>query len=284
MFLFYSGFGMMESIKKKGENYINAIPCKRFLNVLFQFDAAVICFWIYRVLIQGNHYSVKHMLLTFIAWNGIGNSNWYIFCVLWLYIFLYISGKVFLQDEKSYKNIITSVFLCSIIYMAVMNKAGREHWWYDTILSFPLGMIFSIYRINIENVINENKKTWLYSLVISMISFYLLYVYKGTNIVIYEGYIISFVCVILIFTMRFVVDSKILRWFGNNLFPLYILQRLPMMILKEYMLYEDCPYITKITYVTLCFVITIIMAIIYNATIKKVVDYLVLRISNLSNA
>lgn len=110
MFLFYSGFGMMESIKKKGENYINAIPCKRFLNVLFQFDAAVICFWIYRVLIQGNHYSVKHMLLTFIAWNGIGNSNWYIFCVLWLYIFLYISGKVFLQDEKSYKNIITSVF------------------------------------------------------------------------------------------------------------------------------------------------------------------------------
>lgn len=283
MFLFYSGFGMMESIKKKGENYINAIPFKRFLNVLFQFDTAVICFWIYRVLIQGNHYSAKHMILTFVAWNGIGNSNWYIFCVLWIYIFLYLSGKVFWKGEKSYKYIIMSVFICSIIYMAVMNKVGREHWWYDTILSFPFGMAFSVYRTNIENVVSENRKTWIYSLLISMISFYLLYAYKGTNIVIYEGYIMSFVCMILIFTMRFVIDSRILRWIGNNLFPLYIFQRLPMMSLKESMLYEDCLYITKMAYVVLCFLITIVATIIYNATIKKGIDHLVLGISNLWN-
>ena len=44
MFLFYSGYGIMESIKKKGENYISSIPSKRLLTVLLNFDVAVLIY------------------------------------------------------------------------------------------------------------------------------------------------------------------------------------------------------------------------------------------------
>ena len=44
-FLFYSGFGIAESVKKKGYAYIRNMPVRRILNVLFQFDIVVILFW-----------------------------------------------------------------------------------------------------------------------------------------------------------------------------------------------------------------------------------------------
>lgn len=42
VFLFYSGYGIMESIKNKGEKYISTVPKKRILNVLVNFDIAVL--------------------------------------------------------------------------------------------------------------------------------------------------------------------------------------------------------------------------------------------------
>ena len=41
MFLFYSGYGIMESIKLKGVIYILNIPKKRFLGTLYKFIIAV---------------------------------------------------------------------------------------------------------------------------------------------------------------------------------------------------------------------------------------------------
>ena len=43
-FLFYSGYGIMESIKKKGMSYVKEIPKKRFLKVLVHFDIVVVAF------------------------------------------------------------------------------------------------------------------------------------------------------------------------------------------------------------------------------------------------
>lgn len=50
MFLFYSGYGIMESIKKKGEGYINSIPKKRILTTLINFDIAVLIYAIIKYL------------------------------------------------------------------------------------------------------------------------------------------------------------------------------------------------------------------------------------------
>ena len=50
IFLFYSGYGILESIKKN-KNYVNTIPVNRFLKVLINFDLAVILFWIVQSLL-----------------------------------------------------------------------------------------------------------------------------------------------------------------------------------------------------------------------------------------
>ena len=45
-FLFYSGYGVMEQITKKGNSYIKSIPIKRFLVTMIKFDLAVFLFYI----------------------------------------------------------------------------------------------------------------------------------------------------------------------------------------------------------------------------------------------
>ena len=85
MFLFYSGYGIMESIKKKGEGYVKNIPVHRFLKVLLSFDCAVGLFLLYQFL-AGSHYGIKKIFMLLIGWDSVGNSNW---CFVALYIYLY---------------------------------------------------------------------------------------------------------------------------------------------------------------------------------------------------
>lgn len=274
MFLFYSGYGIMESIKKKGKNYIHKIPIYRFFNVLLQFDCAIILFWIYRYLIN-TRYSPKTILLTFIGWASIGNSNWYIFCILWLYIFTFISFMIF---KNNYIKSITGVITLSLLYMAIMCNVGKEYWWYDTILCYSWGMLFSLYRTKVEKFINETFSSWLFFLLVFFVGYMTIYFYKSLNQIVYQLWVFCFIAVIITFTMRFVITNKFLQWTGSYLFELYILQRLSMIILTPYILPVESTTITKYIYVLTCIIFTLVISIIFKRTIskiiKKIVDHL----------
>lgn len=138
MFLFYSGYGVMESVKRKGQPYVEKLPTQRFLKVLLQFDTAVLLFWLYGRL-AGRHAGAGKMLLSLIGWDSIGNSNWYIFCILCLYIFTYISMRVF---KGNHEKAALGIFLLSLLYMAVVSRAGKDYWWYDTVLCYAWGCSF----------------------------------------------------------------------------------------------------------------------------------------------
>lgn len=274
MFLFYSGYGIMESIKRKGHDYVKRIPLQRFLKVLLQFDCAIILFWIYRY-ITGVHYDVRKMLLTFVGWDGIGNSNWYIFCVLWVYIFTFIAFMVF---RDNHKKAVIGLFILSLLYMAIVCKLGKEYWWYDTILCYTWGMIFSLYRSKIESWINENFKTWLFFVAVFSIGYMTTYHYKNTGPVVYQLWVFCFVAAIVTFTMRFVIDSAPLQWLGRNLFELYILQRLAMMVLKSYMLVGEVTSITKYAYVVVSFLVTLIISVVYRETVGRIINKVIAKL------
>ena len=83
----------MEAISKKGVKYINDFPKKRILNVLLNFDIAVLLFIVTNILL-GRYYSYDEYLLSLIGWTSVGNSNWYIFVILLCYVHVYIAFRV----------------------------------------------------------------------------------------------------------------------------------------------------------------------------------------------
>lgn len=275
MFLFYSGFGVMESVKRKGQDYTKKIPTQRLLKVLLQFDSAVMLFYLYRSF-TGRHCGIGKILLSLIGWDSIGNSNWYIFCVLCLYLFSYISMSVF---RDNHKKAAAGIFLLSLIYIAFLCRAGKASWWYDTILCYTWGMFFSLYRSKIEAFVNESFASWMFYVIVSAMGFLAAYFFRESNFFLYQLWVFCFIAAIVTFTMRFVVDSAPLRWGGVYLFELYILQRLPMMILKPYMLGKEVAFVGKYAYVLICFAVTLIIAKLYRETISRVVQKIISTLS-----
>ena len=153
-FLFYSGFGVMESIKKNKKKYIEKIPAKRCLLTWFNFAIAVLIFLIVDIF-MGIEYSKKSIVLSFLAWDTIGNSNWYIFGIIALYLITYLSFSILDKDYK--KAIVMNIILSFILILGI--SYFKENWWYDTLLTYPLGMYYSFYVKDI-NVVAKIKKHW----------------------------------------------------------------------------------------------------------------------------
>lgn len=101
MFLFYSGYGIMESIRKKGMIYVQSIPRKRVLTTLVNFDIAVALFAVVSLFVP-NEYTIKQYMLSFIGWESVGNSNWYIFIIMLCYLIAYLCFRIRIVKQETY--------------------------------------------------------------------------------------------------------------------------------------------------------------------------------------
>ena len=85
VFLFYSGYGVYESYKRREQMYVERMPRHRILCTLLNFDVSVVAFIVVSLLF-GITITVKQGLLAFTSWESVGNDNWYIFVILMCYL------------------------------------------------------------------------------------------------------------------------------------------------------------------------------------------------------
>ena len=83
-FLFISGYGVAQCLESKGDSYLSSMPRRRIFRTLCRFDIAVLSFVALNLLL-GISMSIRQIGLSFIGWDSIGNSNWYIFVILICY-------------------------------------------------------------------------------------------------------------------------------------------------------------------------------------------------------
>lgn len=224
MFLFYSGFGIMESIKKKGISYVHSIPRKRILTTLVNFDIAVALFVVIALLLHKD-YSLMVYLLSFTGWESVGNSNWYIFVIMLCYLMAYLCFLTAKDGAYTMRAIICFFLLCiSVLFLSRV----KPSWWYDTMLCFGVGIFYSLWREHIEIILQ--KYYWLILFILTIVVVCLRSSLGGLT---YNGYCIIFCILVVMLTMKFRINNSVLIWSGKNLFPLYIYQRVPMIILSS---------------------------------------------------
>lgn len=282
MFLFYSGFGIMRSIQNKGQAYIRSRLPERFLKVWLQFAAAVLLFLITGLLL-GKKFTVGHVLLSFVGWDSIGNSNWYIFDTLAAYLLLFIAFMIFspLKSKKVPERSAAAVkpkaelsqylgcglfTVLIILFVYGMMAAGRSGYWYNTIFLFPVGCWYALFQDKIEKLVMKND-FWYVFFVLANLAVYLFAFERrwSGGIEMYTVWACSFTAMILLFTMKCSVSGNLLSWFGQHVFSVYILQRIPMMVLDRFGLAETHKY----AFLILSFLITILMAMLFDGWIGK---------------
>ena len=263
-FLFYSGFGIAESIRVKGYTYIQKMPVRRILNVLFQFDIAILIFWAVQIL-RGNRVPLLRILQALVGWESIGNSNWYILAILLLYLISYLvcaglsDGKTFTRRKES-GWLITILSVCLIWVL----ERHRPSYYYNTILAYAAGYLYAIYRQKMEDLLFDNDRTYLLLLGVLCILFYIFRKSWSGNLPAYELAAAIFGLIVVLFTMKFQINSRILSYCGEHLFSLYILQRLPMTLLKNTSLGENIP-----VYFISCLVISFGLSWIFDQLVPK---------------
>ena len=131
----------------------------------------------------------------------------------------------------------------------------KESWWYDTLACYALGLLWSMYKEKVENFFFTH---WGKALLIVCAAFLVLKPYcppgRRYNI------IACLFCIILILlSMKVHIGNKILNFFGNHVFSIYILQRLPMIILTSF--YSE---INSYVFAIISLIVTIIISIIWD--------------------
>lgn len=263
MFLLYSGYGVMESYKRKGNNYISGFFSKRVLKTLLHFDLAVVLF-IVLALILGHEFSTKQYILSLIGWESVGNSNWFVFDIIALYIIAYIGLLIVRKYKLNVKHYIAAVYLITFLLAIVLYKI-KPIYWCDTILAFPTGMLWSVYRDKIETKL-KSQVAYTITLLISIVSFAILTYLGNIKAEVFWMFATAvFGIIVVLITMRLHIGNKALHWLGVNAFSIYILQRIPMIIATEYEL-----HLTPMLFMAVVLPIVLIMGDIFTRFTNKI--------------
>jgi hypothetical protein len=256
-FLFYSGYGVFESVREKGAAYVGTFPRKRILKTLLHFDMAVLLFVVFDVFFAPERLSASAILGSLVAWDSLGNSNWFVFAILCAYLFCW-AGLV-LSGGDRFRSLLATTFLC-LCYMAVISRF-KEHWWWDTILAFPLGCAVSLWKGKLA--CTEKTRSWLAYCVLAF----------AAQLASKRGWIpglhgqtamVSLTALIVLFSVRFALGSRILSWFGQQVFGIYILQRLPMEFGRHFHWNEGHVW----PYFLFCLATTLALAVAFDKTTR----------------
>lgn len=227
MFLFYSGYGVMESIKRKGHGYVQGLPKKRILQVLVNFDIAVFIYILVDLILK-KPLTIKQCLLSLTGWESVGNSNWYIFIIMLMYLITFISFYRSNADNYT-RPLLLSLALTFIT--SILMSYFKADYWYNTMFCYTTGIFFSLYKHKIEWFTKTHYWPMLIIAVIVLVTMDRIpYSAKG---LVYNGFSVVFCSVVILLTMKFRCNSKVLLWCGQNLFPLYIYQRIAMIVLSS---------------------------------------------------
>lgn len=255
LFLFYSGYGIMESIKSKLD-YGKTFFRKRILKTLFHFDVAVLAYYILQTLL-GNNYSTIDYITCWIGWSSIGNSNWFIFNIIALYLVTY----PVLIKKISYKRMGVAILCLTLcLWLILFFSKPQQSWWIDTLLSYPLGVFYSIYKDKIESFMKNRKNFYLVAL--TLILLFAIWKYYF-NIDCYGICACLFSLLFVMITMKVKVNNRVLQWLGIHAFAIYIMQRWPMIILSHYGLNSD-----KWLFVVIAIPCVLVIAMIYNKALN----------------
>lgn len=262
-FFIYSGYGIYESVKRKGIGYISGFPKNRILKLILHLDVAVIVFFIL-FLCLGYKVSPDKFLLSLIGWDYIGNNNWFVFATLIFYVITFVSFMIF-RNKRILPLIAVTVL--TIVYIFVI-KEFKPTYWYNSAICFPVGMWYSFFKERLEKAIMKNNITYYFSLFLCIAVFIGIRYFWGGF-----GYLTSYLfsCVffglaIILITMKIRFGNKALNWLGKHAFSIYMLQRIPMIVLYQMEFLQKQPHIS--------FVITILVTIIISEFFDRLTAFI----------
>ncbi len=163
-------------------------------------------------------------------------------------------------SKPSYK--VALLFALCVVCVIVLS-CYKDYFWYDTMLCYPLGFMFSTYKDTIET--HLKRAYWKYVLAVFVAFLPVYWLFHDCSVDRFQiGYNVIgmlFALLIVILTLKVSINNQPLRWLGTHLFPIYIYMRLPMILMQQKVpgLVDSYPAL----YIVICLAVTLIIAYHY---------------------
>ena len=227
LFLFYSGYGILESFKKKGNKYIKSLPNKSAI-LLIKSEIVLFIFFCNNMLLGIKTTSIN-FLQAIIFRKSIGNSYWFIITIIILYIHAFISFFLIKKNNFIFIGIILITIIC-LLHICFMYRLyhPKEIISVDTIICFVLGFYYSFIKSYIDKIIMKNDIIYFGILSILIIKYYKIYIYNPKsiyNLSLKNGY---FTLSLILISMKIRFKNNFLFLLNSHSYSIYLLQRIVM--------------------------------------------------------
>ena len=269
VFFFLSGDGLYVQNERK-ENYLNNFLGKRLSRILIPFMVISSIYLIYRNLNE-QELTISFFVNLFKKGSTVIYNGWFVDIIILMYIFFYISFKMF--SNRTISILINTILIVVYIILAIRLEYG--FWWYNSSLPFVLGLLWAKNKDYIDGVLRN------YYFVILVLITGLLFlshqydvVYKKLHLV--DIYSYAFLANIdnVIFTIFFILitnkidfANKYLLFLGKISFELYMIHGLVMSIFGKYFVTSR---LNDVIFTILVLIVSISLAWLINVIIKKI--------------
>lgn len=232
LFLFYSGYGINESFKIKNSKYIKTLPIKTI--ILFLKSQLILLIFLLNNIFLGIKTSLKNYLYAIIFRKGIGNSYWFTFAILSLYVYSFFSFVFIKKKKLHFLGIIILTILCLFhIKFVYCYYHPKELISVDNIACFIFGFYYSYFKVYINSLIMFNDIIYYNCLSISLYVYYLYYVNPYRNTVIYSSIKnVFFSFFVILLTMKIQFNNEFLNLLNSHSYSIYLLQRVVMIFIR----------------------------------------------------
>ena len=170
----------------------------------------------------------------------------------------------FLLFRKSQKIALVSVCVLSVGVVLLEKEMGLAGRYYNTLLCFPLGMLFSMLKPYIDKTFMRNDIIWFTGFSVSIALFAWFSQNRNQNFLFYVLFTFLALAVIVLFMMKVNIKNSVLDWFGQHIFSFFILQRIPMILLKNFGYNKEGYF-----FIIISFFATVFLSVIFDAFTNK---------------
>lgn len=269
IFFFLSAYGLYTQNERK-ENYLNNFLIKRLSRIIIP---ALFVSGIYIVyfIFDKQTLTISYFVNLFVKGSTVIYNGWFINIIILMYIFFYISFRVF--SNKIVAILANTVFIIFYIILAVILK--YDFWWHNSTLPFIVGLVWGKYKVEIDDLLNNNY------FILLMISTVLLFISHHYDFLLRKMYVLNKYSLALasnldnvIFTIFFVLvvrkidfTNKYLLFLGKISFELYMIHGLVMSIFGKHFVTSR---LNDVIFTTSVLIVSIFLAWLINLIIKKI--------------
>ncbi len=173
IFFFYSGYGLLVSVKNK-ENYLKGFVIHRIFSILIPFWVINGIYVIRYVVQYKASLTIAKTCKLIFGLELINGNSWFIVELALLYILFYL----FFRTIKIRGIATTLLCISAIGIMVIGYRSGHENsqfyhwfkgeWWYNSTIAFVMGVLFACFKEKIERA---TKKVYYPLLGISLAAF-----------------------------------------------------------------------------------------------------------------